>query len=743
MSNFTGMNNDRNPENMSLNNSYSVSRDGIDVNFYNYLQKLKRRWKPALAVFLLTVGATAALSTLLKKSYEAEGKLLFKQNNTASLTKVGQGVGELKPLLNDGSPLKTEIQRMTAEPVLQQTIEKLKLKDAEGKALKPEDLKTKLKVEIVGGTDVISVNYQDLDPYTSADVINTLMKVYLDEQVKSNRAETVNADSFISNQLPQVEQKLSKAESDLRRFKEANKVVNLGKEKETLVVGLSSLNQQISNVAAQLQGTQAQTSTLNSQIGLNLSQALAANQLGNTPVVQSTFNDLADVETELAQQRQRFRDNHPMIQSLLEKKQDLNQKLQGLISQSVGSNVKVSEGLLRSDGMKENPLERYISLEIDRLSQQRQLASLYQSQQAYLQRARQLPQIEQQQQDLIRQVEAADKIYQNLLDSQQELQLLQNQQTGNAQIIELAQLPERGSSGRLALMVLGVILGLLLSNLSVLLLEMQDRSLKTISEIKQRFPYKVLGLIPQHADDEPNGIIVQREPDSFNSEIYRMIQANLKILNQDNPPKVILVTSSVPGEGKSTVTANLAAAIAQLGRRVLLIDGDLRRAAQHHLWTMSNHAGLKDVLTHKNHLSDVVARPMERLDLLTVGIIPPNPLALIDSAEMNQLILQARKDYDFVLIDAPPLPITADVLTLSKLADGLLFVSRPGVVEQESADFAQEILATINKRVLGMVINGVKSDEFDRYSYHAKYAKGYFSEKKPTSKSDRTEVAAI
>ncbi|BAU66541.1 putative exopolysaccharide biosynthesis protein [Stanieria sp. NIES-3757] len=745
MSNFTGMSNGQTPENLSLNNSYTASRESIDVNLYNYLQKLSRRWKPALAVFLLTVGSMAALSTLLKKSYQAEGKLLFKQNNTASLTKVGQGVGELKPLLNDQSPLKTEIERMKAEPILVQTIEKLKLKDEEGKALKPEVLNNKLKIEIIGGTDVISVRYQDQDPYTAADVINTLMKLYLDEQVKSTQAETANADSFISNQLPQIEQKLSKAESDLRRFKEANRVVNLAKEKETLVLELGNLNQQIANVAAQYQGTQAQTATLNQQLGLNLNQALAANQLGGTPVVESIFKDLADVETELAQQRQRFRDNHPMIQSLLEKKQDLNQKLQGLITETVGSNTKISEGLLRSDGNKENQLEKYISLEIDRISQQRQLASLYQSQQAYLQRARQLPQIEQQQQDLVRQVEAAEKVYQNLLDSQQELQLLQNQKSGNAQIIELAQLPEEGSSGRLALMVLGVILGLLLSNLSVLLLEMQDRSLKTMSEIKQRFPYKVLGLIPQYSDDEPNGIVVQREPDSFNSELYRMIQANLKILNQDNPPQVILITSSVPGEGKSTVAANLAAAIAQLGRRVLLIDGDLRRATQHHLWSMSNHLGFKDVLTHKTSLQEVVARPLDRLDLLTVGVVPPNPLALLDSKAMNELIVQAKQDYDFVLIDAPPLPITADVLTLSKLVDGLLFVSRPGVVEQESAAFAQEILATVNKRVLGMVINGVKPSEFERYSYHAKYAKGYFSKKKLTSNKERTEteVAAV
>ncbi|MEN9518932.1 MAG: hypothetical protein RLZZ381_1520, partial [Cyanobacteriota bacterium] len=224
-------------------------------------------------------------------------------------------------------------------------------------------------------------------------------------------------------------------------------------------------------------------------------------------------------------------------------------------------------------------------------------------------------------------------------------------------------------------------------------------------------------------------IIVQREPDSFASEIYRMIQTNLKFLAVKRQPKVILMTSSVPGEGKSMVAANLAAAMAQLGRKVLLIDGDLRRASQHDLWQISNKVGVKDVVTHKTPLAQVITQPMKQLDILTSGTIAPNPLALLDSPEMSQLVATARKEYDLVIIDAPPLAVTADVLTLSKLADGLVFVSRPGIVENESAELAKETLynAHLEQQVLGMVINGVKQKEFDRYSYHAKYSKSYFS----------------
>ena len=169
--------------------------------------------------------------------------------------------------------------------------------------------------------------------------------------------------------------------------------------------------------------------------------------------------------------------------------------------------------------------------------------------------------------------------------------------------------------------------------------------------------------------------------------------------------------------------------MAQLGRKVLLIDGDLRKASQHELWQVTNKVGVKDVVAHKTSLDKVVTKPMKQLDLLTSGMIAPNPLALIDSVEMNELVAKARKEYELIIIDAPPLAITADVLTLTKLADGIVFVSRPGVVENESAELAQETIANANisSKVLGMVINGVKPNEFDRYSYHAKYSKNYFS----------------
>ncbi|MEM8829014.1 MAG: polysaccharide biosynthesis tyrosine autokinase [Cyanobacteria bacterium P01_G01_bin.19] len=710
------------------NSSSSSSRGELDFDLGDYLLKLKRRWVPALAVLVFTVGTTAFLSSFLEKTYKSEGKILFKKNPTL-IKGIGTEAQQLESILDNQTPLSTEKVRITSEPVIQQTIDRLKLENAEGEPLKPKDFVKRLSVEIVGGTDVISLAYKDADPVTASKVVNTLMDVYIEEQISSSKSTTSNARAFIDKTLPQVENRLKSLETNLQQFYEKNQIVDLQEEKKILVGELGNLNRQISSVGAELQGKRAQTASIQNQLGLDLKQAVRADQLANTPQVQSIIEQLGVTETQLSQERQRFNDNHPAVASLLEKKQALNSQLQQLIRQYVGAQV--STGLLQNgSNLKDSQLERFINLKIEELSLQTQEAALYQYQNVYLNRTKQIPSLEKQEQTLLREVETARDNYETLLANRGNLSIKENEQTANAEVIELGQVPEEGSTGRMALMALGVLMGLFLSNLTAILLEMQDRTIKTIPEVKQKFSYQVLGIVPLDSLQEAQGgIVVQREPDSFASEVYRMIQTNLKFLAVKRQPKVILMTSSVPGEGKSTVSANLAAAMAQLGRKVLLIDGDLRKASQHELWQVSNKSGVKDVVAHRTPLSKAVTQPMKQLDLLTAGMIAPNPLALLDSTAMSELVATARREYELIIIDAPPLAVTADVLTLSKLVDGIVFISRPGVVENESAELAQETIANANlsQKVLGMVINGVKPNEFDRYSYHAKYSKNYFS----------------
>ena len=720
-----------NSNEQNTNNSTSPQksyRDTLDVNPSEYLIKLKRRWKPALAVFLLTLGVTGGLSLLQKKTYQGEGKLLFKQDSAAAQTGIDENAGRLDPILPNQTPVSTQIEVLESEPVIQQVIDRQKLTNEEGEPLRPQDFRRNLNTELIGGTDVVEVRYTNPNPKVAAEVVNTLMDVYIKEQIRGNQSEPEAAKEFINRELPSIENRVEQSEQSISKFRTENNIVDLTEEKKGLVTNLGALNQQISTVGSELQGVQAQTSALQSQLGMDLNQAVAIDQLAGSPEVQSILEQLTQTESSLAQERQRFSDQHPSVISLTEKKNDLTNQLRGLVGNAVGQGVEVAQGLLQKDGgLKENQLEQFITLKIDELSRQRQVASLYQTQQEYLKRAKEIPRLEKQEQELIRNAEAAGTTLETLLTNLQKVELASSQESGNAKVVEYSAVPEKGSSGKTMLLGMGIILGAFLANLSVILLELQDRSLKSLAEIKRRFAYQTIGIIPLEPPSYQGRIVTREEPDSFSSEVYRMIQANLKFLTSDKPPKVILITSSVPEEGKSTVAANLAAAIAQLGRKVLLIDGDLRRSSQHNLWGVSNKKGLKDVIVSNVSIASVISQPMPNLNLLTSGMVDSNPLALIDSPGLSDLVGRSRRDYDLILIDAPPLPVTADVLTLSKLVDGIVFVTRPGIVEQESAELAQETLGTTGQKVLGMVINGVKPADFDRYSYHGRYAKSYYT----------------
>jgi capsular exopolysaccharide synthesis family protein len=697
------------------------SRESIDLDFSRYLLTLKRCWLPAVGIFVITVTLAAIASTRVgKPSYKTEGKLLFQLNRTSFLTRVGDKEGEeakeLSPLVTNQNPLSTEIEVVNSIPLLQRTIDALNLKNKEGLPLKPEDIKKKLTVKIIGGTDVLRLSYESRAPKEAAAVVNKLMSLYIENDVFVKQTEAAAARAFLAKQLPQTEATVRQVEADLRTFKEKNNVVALKEEAEAAVKVFSDLDSQITTNQAELEKANTKSSTLSTKVGLNPQEAMAVSSLSQSPAVQGVLTELQGVEKQLALQQSRFQEQNPAIASLEAKKASLQTLLQEQIEQVLGSRTQVPDGLLQIGALKQDLIKEFIESEVQRLSLTRALTSLYQSRSAYQQRTNILPQLQQNQQALERKLDAAQSTYKSLLLKLQEAELEQNKNTSNARIIELAPIPEKPISGAKAkILALGVVLGLLLSTTTVLFLEVKDKSIKTLKEVRSLFDYPLLGVIPSfrkkplflHPDIKliDSEIPVIDAPHSPVSETYRMIQANLKFLSSDNKLKIIAVTSSVPKEGKSTVSANLAAAIAQLGRRVLLIDADMRHPSQQDIWELTKTEGLSEVLVGQADFWAASCKVTDTLDVLTAGVRPSNPLALLDSTEMASLIKIFSDKYDFVVIDTPPLIGTADALTLGQLTDGILLVARVGVVDYGSVKAAKEMLERTGQNILGLVVN--------------------------------------
>ncbi|OUL35994.1 lipopolysaccharide biosynthesis protein [Nostoc sp. T09] len=707
------------------------------LSFDTYWQVLKRRWLGICGMFLAFFLISTLPLSLKKPDYLAEGKLLFeKTNKISSLTGVGTELGKLESVAQDQSnPLNTEAEVIRSLPVVQKTIDRLQLKDDKGLPLTPKKFIEKLTVKDIEKTDILQVSYKDMNPETAAHVVNTLMAVYLEHNVSSQRTETAAARKFIEKQVPKAESIVRIAEAQLAEFKEKNKVVALQEEATRSLEVLAELQKQISQTKSQMANTNSQSQEIRKQLGMNSQHAIAMTSVNQSTGVQDILKEVQQGESQLAARRTVLHDTHPEIINLENKLEALKKILQQRVKQAVGNNNTDVKDKLQAGALQQQLTAELVRLESTRLGLISQADALSNLQFEYRQRLNTLPRLEQQQRQLERKVQAAQSTYSLLLQKLQESRIAESQTVGNASQLAKAQVPDEPLSSSWMTVSAGL-LSILATLVIIFILEAKDKSIKTVDEAKELIGFTLLGVIPSFGKSKKytrgyeelelyrSRLIVRDTPRSPISEAYRMLRANLKFMSADKELKVIVITSSVPGEGKSTVAANLALAMAQMERKVLLVDGDLHRPVQHKIWDLTNTQGLSNVIVGQAEIKTAINKVMDNmdnLDVLTAGVVPPSPASLLDSKRMASLMQSFAVNYDFVIIDAPSLNVAADAATLGQMADGVLFVVRPGVVDSVHAAIACDILEKSGQNVLGQVVNAViPQNESHSYYYFTK-----------------------
>lgn len=712
------------------------------IGFQEYWQILKRRWLPALAIFASVVALTA-YSTLKEKAvYEAEGKLLFKKTTPGSaLTELGKELGQLTPAAEQSNPLTTEIELIRSVESVEKTINRLQLKDAKSERLKAKIFLKNLTVASIRGADILTVSYKDKKPKIAADVVKNIMDLYIDNNQKVNRLEAVSVRQFIERKLPHSDNNMRKAAAELRKFKEDNKVVNLEQEASSAVTVMAGLESQIDQAQSDLIKANSQSKAFEDELQMNPQQALAASTLSQSSNVQEALKEYKQIERQLAIEQNRYVESSPIITRLQTKKATMKALLDKQIQQVLGGQQPLQNQSLQIGEVKPQLIEEFIKVDVQRQGLAERVTILSNALAGYKQRVKVLPKLEKEQRELERKLKEAEADYEELQKKLQQIRITENQQVGNARIIQRPSVPEEPVvSRKKLLLVSGSLLGTLLAIAAAMLLESQDKSVKTIEEAKELFGFTLLGVIPDHRksennswlnllrfksaaqDSEPSSrqIVVKDTPHTNISAAYRMLQANLRFLSSDTELKVIVVSSSLPQEGKSTVAANLAATVAQLGRKVLLVDADMHRPVQHQIWELPNQVGLSNVIVGQAELKSSIAQVMDNLEVLSCGVIPPNPMALLDSQRITSLIKQFSANYDLVIVDAPSLNVAADALILGKKADGILLVVRPGLLDSGNVAFTKDLLKKSSQYVLGMVVNGViPKNEPHSYYYFA------------------------
>jgi polysaccharide biosynthesis transport protein len=272
------------------------------------------------------------------------------------------------------------------------------------------------------------------------------------------------------------------------------------------------------------------------------------------------------------------------------------------------------------------------------------------------------------------------------------------------------------ATGLAAGLALGVLLALLLSRL--------DTKVRSAGDVPPKPERVILGNIPVSKDITATGpqALVQN-PHGPIAESYRRVRTSLEFLDVASPAHVLVVTSAIPGEGKSTTALHLAMTYAEKGRRVLLIDADMRRPSVARRMDVEENAGLSTLLLGDATMKDIIQHWSPRLELMTSGVIPPNPGQLIDSDRMLDFLTQIRKEYDLVVFDTPPLLAVTDAAVLARHSDGAVVVAGCNIVDKKELAAALKTLDTIDATCLGVVMNQVRDRDARTYSYQYYTAK--------------------
>ena len=211
--------------------------------------------------------------------------------------------------------------------------------------------------------------------------------------------------------------------------------------------------------------------------------------------------------------------------------------------------------------------------------------------------------------------------------------------------------------------------------------------------------------------------VMEKAPKSIDAEAYRSLRSNIEYSSFDDEYRVIVVTSSVPGEGKSTTSGNLAIALAQSGNSVLLVDCDMRKPSIHKKFKISNAAGTAEILLRKKSFEEVANNYNENLTIITAGKIPPNPSEMLASRAMTAFIEEMKKEFKYIILDTPPLQAVTDAQVLSTKADGVLLVVRAGSTKREMVLNSVDLIKKVQGKVIGTVLNGVENKKNNYYYY--------------------------
>jgi polysaccharide biosynthesis transport protein len=712
----------------------------------------KRRWT-VLSILLVAFTVTLIATLKQKPIYRAEALLEIEKENANIPT-----VQELFQLENvSDNYLETQYKVLQSETLARRVIDQLHL-DQDAEFNPPKDswlfpnahaatrdaaavdadtqqtvlrkFKDRLSVDPVRRSRLVQISFESQDPNVAADAVNALSTNYIQENLESRWQAAQKASEWLSRQLESFKAKLEKSEDELQEYAQQNGLLFLQTEKgdtENIV------NERLRELQDELTKAQAERYAKESIYRLTENgDNSALPGVVDNKLMQDLTAHLSDLEREKAALTATFTNDYPKVKEIQSQIDEVQRRLNAERQRAEQGIVDDYMAAVRREDLVREAFEQ-------------------QQNQANLVAGRAV-----QYNILKREVDTNKQLYEGLLQRLKEAGVSAGMNASNIRVVDEAVPPTRPVRPRPFLnLSLAVLLGLACGVGVAFLQEHLDNTLKNSDDIERVLRVPALALIPSRESLEHGSTFVYGLTEkalshngngSLNgiekharkawiridgngtqhsalSEAFRGLRTSVLLSAAGRPPRSLTFVSAEPGEGKTTVASNLSISLAQLGKRVLLIDGDMRRPCVHKLFKIEEQSqGLVTFLTGEDDWRALV-RPsgIAELDCLICGPVPPNPSELLSSDRMQQLIHEAMGEYQFVLIDAPPLLNVTDGRILATMVEGAILVVRGGFTPQELAQEAQFHVRDVGARLIGVVLNDVDVRHNGYYQSYYRY----------------------
>ena len=666
-----------------------------------YSAILRRKWLLIQAVLFFVVAAVV-MTKFMPKQYKSTAKVMVSTSDASMSVLSDMGLQELVSGMSESSDeMQNHIAMLTTKPLLEKVIWRLQLRTDKGMPLPADKLlipgfwsafeaPPNITVRQHQNTDIIHVIAQADDPELSSMLANTLAQVYMEETKLQARSETREARAFVESRLVVVQQEFEQALSLIADAQEREQVVDLEAEVKSAVSRLSDLMMAAEENTVRVQEIQAQVREVKALHSLERVDFVGPSTVSENSDIRSYRESIA----QLKHQRQvALKDKtaiHPDVTAIDVQITAVEAELQKALNEQHGLDPTLLKLQTELAGLVEKGIE--INAAIDRTTDR--FAS-------YPEKMQTLSQLQ-------LAASAAEQIYKSLQDQSYQIGIAEAMTVSPLQLLEPAVRAEIHVTPKMSTnVIVGLFLGLLAGFALVALFEYVDDSVKSPEELRDIWDVPVLGMIPAVKGDRIN--IAEFKPTHVAVESLRSLRASLDYTSLDQPIRMLCVSSSLPGEGKSTIANGLAISLAQSGKRVLVVDCDLRRPVQHLFWKgVANDKGVTTVLVGKCDIAEAVqSTGVENLDVLVSGPLPPNPGKLIESLRLRQLLLEASKTYDMILVDSPPVLLVNDAVLIHRVVDNLLMVVACADTSRRAIIEARERLEGSGKEPLGTVFNKV------------------------------------